>query len=407
MPTPKITRVECFKLAPPPPAKKGTPPRRTGWRGTFKQATPMRKFDPPVSRREPGDLIWVKITADNGAYGLGCTDTGNVAAVLIRESLAPLLIGEDVGAIDRCNDRLWRGTLSFGNEGLTARAIAGIDLALWDLWGKVLDQPVYRLAGGPARASMDVYLTGNDVDWGLELGFKKFKLARPYGVFDGQAGIEGTVALIAKTREQIGPDADLMLDCWMAYDVDYAVRMCEALRHYRMAWMEEMLMPHDWKGLSALRRRLPFQTIATGEHWSTRHPGIRAVEDRLVDLVQADLHWIGGFTEAMKLAHIADAAGIPMCLHTGANNLYGQHWTAAMPNTPLIEYFQASDPGVPLAECHLGSPSESGRRCYRTTPGTPMPANGKLGLPPGPGFGLQIPEAWLQPYESADVRIGM
>jgi hypothetical protein len=68
-----------------------------------------------------------------------------------------------------------------------------------------------------------------------------------------------------------------------------------------------------------------------------------------------------------------------------------------MPNTPLIELFQASAPGVPLEECYLGSPSESGRRCYRTPPGTLMPVDGKLGLPSGPGFGLQVPEEWLQP----------
>jgi len=274
----KITNVECFNLVPPPPSEKGTPPRRQSWRTVFKQATPRSKFNPPIPRREPGDLLWVKITAEDGTYGLGCADTANVAAVLIRETLAPLVIGEEVGAIDRCNDRMWRGTLSFGNEGLTARAIAGMDLALWDLWGKVLDQPVYRLAGGPARTEMDVYITGNDIDWGMELGFKKFKLARPYAVFDGQAGIDGTVELIAKTREQIGPNADLMLDCWMAYDVDYAVRMCEALRPYRMAWMEEMLVYHDWKGHQALRQRVPWQTMATGEHWSTRHPGIRALK---------------------------------------------------------------------------------------------------------------------------------
>ena len=104
-----------------------------------------------------------------------------------------------------------------------------------------------------------------------------------------------------------------------------------------------------------------------------------------------------GFTEAAKIAHAADAAGIPMCLHTGANDLYGQHWTAAMPNTPLIEFFQASNPGVPLSECYLGSPFESGRRCYRTPPGTPIPVDGKIGLPPGPGFGVQIPDEWLKP----------
>ena len=392
-----ITEVQVCALEPPPPAGPGTPGRRPSWHRTFVQATPMDRFEQRVPRREPGGLIWVKVTASDGTWGLGSTDTGNVAAILIKECLAPMMVGQEVGAIELCNELMWRGTLSFGNEGLTARAIAGVDLALWDLWGKVLDQPVYRLAGGPARSAMEVYLTGNDVDWGLELGFSRFKLARPYGVCHGQAGIDGTVELLARTREQIGPAADLMLDCWMAYDVDYTVRMAEALRPCRLRWLEEMLMPHDWRGWQALRQRLPWQTLATGEHWSTRWPALRAVEERLVDLIQADIHWIGGFTEAMKVAHAANAAGLPMCLHTGANDLFGQHWTAAMPNTPMIELIQFSDPGVPLEECYLGSPSEAGRQCYRTTPGTPMPVRGKLGLPPGPGFGLQVPEGWLRP----------
>ena len=172
----------------------------------------MDKFAPEERLMpKPGGVIWVKAIAEDGTFGLGRTDSGHATQPIIAECLAPLVVGQEVGAIDRCNDRLWRGTLSFGNEGLTARAVAGVDLALWDLWGKTLDQPVYRLAGGPQRTQMDVYATGNDVDWYLELGFKKFKLARPHGPVDGQAGIDGTVELMAKCRELIGPDADLML----------------------------------------------------------------------------------------------------------------------------------------------------------------------------------------------------
>jgi L-rhamnonate dehydratase len=165
-----------------------------------------------------------------------------------------------------------------------------------------------------------------------------------------------------------------------------------------MAWMEEMLPYWNYEGYRALRQRVPWQTMATGEHWSTRHPGIRAVNERLVDLIQADLKWIGGFTEALKLAHAADAVGIPMCLHTGANELYGQHWTFAAPNVHLIEYILFSAPGIPLEECGLASPSAAGRRTYRATPGTPIPKDGRVGLPPGPGFGIDLPEEWLIPW---------
>ena len=392
----KITDVQVCTLEVPPPTEEG--PEATGvlW-GNMKQGHPMDRFSEKPRYGSPGGIVWVKITADNGMWGVGYTDSGFVTSVLIEKSLAPLIIGQEVGAIELCNDLMWHGTLSYGNEGLTARAIAGIDLALWDLWGKVLEQPVYRLAGGPVRRSMDVYITGQDVEWSQSLGFNKFKIVRPHSKYDGQAGIDGTVELVDKMRALIGPQAELIMDCWMCYDVDYAVHMCEALRPYRMRWMEEMLVPHDWSGLRALRQRLPFQTLATGEHWSTRWPGIRAIEERLVDLIQADLLWIGGFTEAKKLAHVADAAGIPMCLHTGCNDLYGQHWTAAMPNTPLIEFFQGSPPGIPFDITGMASPYAVGRQAYRMPPGTPAPVNGKIGLPPGPGFGLEIAPEWLKP----------
>ena len=163
-------------------------------------------------------------------------------------------------------------------------------------------------------------------------------------------------------------------------------------------------MPHDWEGHKALRRRLPWQTLADGEHWSPRHPGMRAVQERLVDLIQADIYWIGGCTEAMKLSHYADANGLQMCLHTGANDPYGQHWTAAMPNTPLIEFCMGSLPGVPLEECYLGTPSASGRRNYKVPPGTNMPRNGLLGLPKGPGFGIDIPADWLVEVAATSVK---
>ncbi|MEE2659579.1 MAG: mandelate racemase/muconate lactonizing enzyme family protein [Candidatus Latescibacterota bacterium] len=400
---PKIAAVETYRLEPPPPESEGTKTRRASWGATFRQATPLDRFDDGITRKEPGGSIWVKVTADDGSYGLGNTDTGNTAHIFIRDCLAPSIVDQEVGAIDACNDRMWHAGISFGMEGAYARAVAGVDLALWDLWGKTVDQPVYRLAGGPHRRSLPAYITGNDVDWGIELGFKRFKLARPFGVYDSQTGLDGTAEYVAKTRETIGPDSELMLDCWMAYDVDYAVRMCEVLRPYRMAWMEEMLKYYDWEGHRVLRERVPWQTLATGEHWSTRYPGIRAIREGLIDLIQADIKWVGGFTEAMKIAHAADAASIPMCLHTGANELFGQHWSFAMPNVRLIEFFQGSAPGVPLEECHIAASTAEARRGYRMLPGTPVPRNGFIGLPPGPGFGLHhLRDEWFVPWEEEE-----
>ena len=119
---------------------------------------------------------------------------------------------------------------------------------------------------------MYCYVTGNDVDWYQELGFTAFKLACPYGPADGLDGLRKNEAFVAATREQIGDECELMLDCWMAFDVDYTVRLAEALRPYRLKWMEECLMPEDMDAHGELRQRLPWQTLATGEHWYSYVP---------------------------------------------------------------------------------------------------------------------------------------
>ena len=108
----KIADIQVCELHPPPPSEKGTPARRPSWGQTFVQATPLDRFDQQVHRREPGGLAWVKVIADDGTWGLGLADTGHVAAILVRECLAPLVVGQEVGAIDLCNDLMWRGTLS-------------------------------------------------------------------------------------------------------------------------------------------------------------------------------------------------------------------------------------------------------------------------------------------------------
>ena len=103
----------------------------------------------------------------------------------------------------------------------------------------------------------------------MELGFTATKLACPYGTADGLSAIDRNEEFVAKTREQIGGQVELMLDCWMAFDVEFAVRLAERLRPYRLKWMEDCLIPENLGAHQALRQRLPWQTLATGEHWYT------------------------------------------------------------------------------------------------------------------------------------------
>jgi len=385
----KITNIQAVRVHFPKPA---TPPvgRSRSWTAEAEVANPMSRY-PEVKRHRSLWLpktwgeVWCKVTLEDGTWGLGKSDHGRVVAAVIDDHLAPNLIGESVFATERIADKLFRLTKPYGTVGLASYAVSAVDLAVWDALGKLLQKPVYDLLGGPVRDKMMCYATGNDVDWYKELGFKAVKLACPYGPADGIDGIRRNEEFVAAARAILGDDAELMLDCWMAFDVEYTVRLAEALRPYRLKWMEECLVSEDFDAHALLRERLPWQTLATGEHWYTSVPFQWAARHHAVDIVQPDLHWVGGIGACRKVVAIAEAANITTILHAGGNNSFGQHFSFAMPSIPWCEFFVASEPGVPL---------EQGWRY----PGQSLPKDGWITPPDGPGFGVDIPEDWIEPF---------
>jgi L-rhamnonate dehydratase len=384
----KITEVRAMRLNM-PPTERLTSPRKEGWWQTAEVANPMSRY-PQYKRHRSlwlpkwGD-VWCKVTLEDGTWGLGHTGIGTPAAAVIEEHLGPLLVGEDVLAAEKLADMLFRMTKPYGSTGLASYAVSAIDLALWDARGKLFEKPVYQLLGGPQKEKIFCYATGNDVDWYVELGFRAAKLACPYGPADGLDGLRRNEEFVARTREQIGDDCELMLDCWMAFDVEYTVRLAELLRPYRLAWMEECLIPEDYDAHLALRARLPWQTLSTGEHWYTHVPFQWAAAHRAVDILQPDINWCGGLSTAQKIAAAADGTGMRVILHAGGNTAFGQHFTLATPAAPWAECFIGTPPGVPL---------EEGWRL----PGQAIPLDGYLTPSDAPGFGLEIPAEWLIPF---------
>lgn len=232
-----------------------------GWRPSWAEhaevANPMSRYAHVKRQRamwlpRHGDAVWCKVTAEDGTWGLGLTDHGPAVAAIVDGHLAPQLIGQECLATERLADMMFRLTKPYGTVGLASYAISAVDLALWDLKGKLLGKPVYTLLGGPARDRMFCYATGNDIDWYLELGFRAFKLACPYGPADGLDGLRKNEEFVAQAREQIGDACELMLDCWMAFDVDYTVRLAETLRPYKLRWLEECLILEDMDVASML-----------------------------------------------------------------------------------------------------------------------------------------------------------
>ena len=352
--------------------------RRPPWTKGAEVANPMSRYPRYKALRSSWNAnlasVGCLVTADDGSWGFGTTGYGMPVISLINDHLGPLLVDENPMATEKIYDMLMRMASPYSPSGLASYAISAIDLALWDLKGRMLSMPVYELAGGAARDRQFCYATGNDTDWHMELGFEATKLACPYGTADGLSAIDRNEDFVGKTREFIGDKVELMLDCWMAFDVEFAVRLAERLRPYRLKWMEDCLIPENLSAHRALRERLPWQTLSTGEHWYTPYTFFDAARDRVVDIFQPDIHWVGGFTACQRIAGIADAAGLEVILHAGMNTPYGQHFTYASTNTRWGEYFVGGGPGVPLA---------------RTTgfPGMAVPKDGYAVVSDAPGFG--------------------
>ncbi len=382
-----ITGIEAMRLETPrQPKAEG---RRRPWTTTDEVANPMSRFPSVKAHRShwlpAWDNVWCKVTLEDGTWGIGQTSHGRAVAAVIDDHLAPQLIGQDLMAIEKIADMMFRITKPYGSTGLASYAVSALDLACWDARGKLFERPVYELLGGPQQDRIFCYCTGNDLDWYQELGFRAFKLACPYGPADGLDGLKKNEAFVAKARDQIGDDCELMLDCWMAFDVEYTVRLAEMLRPYRLKWLEECLIPEDFDAHLALRQRLPGETLTTGEHWYTHVPFQWAAAHRAVDILQPDINWCGGVTTCQKVAAAADAAGLRVILHGGGNTAFGQHFSHASPTVPWLECFVGTPPGVPLEEGW-------------GLPGQAVPRDGWLVPNDAPGFGLDLPESSFTPF---------
>ena len=323
-----------------------------------------------------GSLV-VEIETANGTVGVAAGSGGVPAAWLVKHHFSRFLLGQDARNINRIWDQLYRASLPYGRKGLPIMAISAVDLALWDLVGKVRAEPVYNLIGGRSRDEITFYCTGPDAAAIKSMGFWGAKVPLPEGPHDGEAGLKRNVAFLAAHRAAIGPDFPLMVDCYMSLDVPYAIRLAEACKPLNIHWWEEVLSPDDIDGYAQIKQAHPTLKWTTGEHEYTRYGFRQLIQARTLDILQPDVMWVGGLTELLRIAAHASAYDLTVVPH--GSGPYSYHFITAQPGPAFCEYVAASPDGRSIQPV-FGS----------LFTGEQLPHNGKLRLSDAAGFGMDL-----------------
>jgi D-galactarolactone cycloisomerase len=272
------------------------------------------------------------ISTDEGIEGVGealyVGGSAKIAAGMIKEAYAPLLIGKDPLDNAVIWDFLYNRTRDQGMKGLPITALSAVDIALWDIKGKALKLPVSKLLGGTYRDKAHVYATGlyepqnvpsvKDALIDEALGYKKdgfsaMKLKIGYG-------IETDMSYVRAVREAIGNDVLLMVDANHAYNAAEAIRLARKMEKYDVYWFEEPVPPEDIDGYVEVKQKSDI-LIAGGECEYTRFGFRELITRRAVDILQPDLCATGGFTEMMRIIALASAWNVPIMPHVWGTNV--------------------------------------------------------------------------------------
>jgi L-rhamnonate dehydratase len=357
-------------------------------------ATPMSKYpEYRHSRRSFGvnvlGTLVVEIEASDGTVGFAVTTGGEIGAFVVEKHFARFLEGRAPSDIEVMWDQMYLGSLFYGRKGVVINALSGVDLALWDLLGKLRGEPVFQLLGGAVRGEVEFYATGPRPDLAKQFGFIGGKMPLHYGPEAGEEGLQKNIEELATMRGRVGPDFWLMFDCWMSLDLDYATRLARAAQRYGLKWIEEALPPDDYWGYAALKKQVPpGMLVTTGEHEATRWGFRMLLEMGCCDVIQPDVGWCGGLSELIKIAALADAHQVAVVPH--GSSVYSYHFVLTRHNCPFAEFLMMApqaDRIVPMFAPLLLD--------------EPVPVNGRMKVPDRAGFGVRLnPECQLhRPYD--------
>jgi L-rhamnonate dehydratase len=298
----------------------------------------------------------VEIETSDGAVGVGTAGAFTGAAFgVLRDDVPDLVLGQDPTRHEHLWQRLYRTMIRFGRSGVAVSALSAVDIACWDVHGRLDGRSVTDLLGGRAQTTVPVYASrcyamedldelADEARGYVKEGYTRLKQRFGFGPRDGVPGMERNVALVRTVREAVGDQVELAADAYMGWDVGYAVQMAERLRDLGLSWLEEPLMPQDVSGYVELRRRVPWQRWSCGEHSYTKWDFKELIDRGAADILQPDLNRTGGITEGRKICALAEAAGLPVIPHS--NEAHNLHLVYSQPATvcPVVEYFPDVEP---------------------------------------------------------------
>jgi D-galactarolactone cycloisomerase len=344
----------------------------------------------------------VEIVCDDGTIGWGeCLGPARPNAAVVA-AYASRLVGADPLETEKIWAVLYNALRDQGQRGLSITALSGIDIALWDIKGKRFGVPISTLLGGRFRNTVRAYATGSFKRDGVDrvednasemathakAGFHAVKIKIGFNV-------EEDLRVIRAVREAIGPDTKLMIDANHGYDVVEAVALGKRAAEYGIDWFEEPVVPEQLGAYRAVRSSQPIP-VAGGETWHTRWGMQEPIESRAVDIIQPDLCGVGGFTEARRVADMAALHGVRVVPHvwgTAVQIAAALQFMASMipnpvrvnPIEPILEFDRTDNP---FRQAVVKTPIEH--------------SNGIVGIPDGPGLGIDIDRAALAEFRMRD-----
>ena len=344
----------------------------------------------------------VEVVTDEGLSGFGeAYGPAAPSRTLVDELYAPRVVGRDPLESAVIWEDLYGTFRDYGRKGWAVAALSTIDIALWDLKGRILGRPVAVLLGGAFRTEVRAYATGlyrrpgednaralaREAEGYAAEGFRAMKMKVGFGV-------EEDVRNVRAVRAAIGPDRALAIDANHAYDVGQALRLARRVADQDIAWFEEPVVPEDVDGYCQVRAAAPMP-VAGGEAEYTRWGFRDLCARRAVDILQPDLCACGGFTEALRIAALASAHGLTVYPHvwgTAVGLFASLHLAAALPPNP-----PAMVPAEVLFELDR-TPNPLRDHLARN----PLERRGDvLTLPEGPGLGLEVDRTVLERYRVA------